>query len=122
MHSDRGSQYTSWVFGHRLRDGRPARLDGPGRLQRGQLDDRVVLVDHATRAARHPHAGTTRASSASAIFEWIEAWYNPRRRHTALGKLSPVDYEHHCEALHTAADASGMITTPTVSGEPGQAP
>jgi putative transposase len=29
----------------------------------------------------------------AAIFEWIEAWYNPRRRHTALGMLSPVDCE-----------------------------
>jgi transposase InsO family protein len=36
---------------------------------------------------------------ASAIFEWIEAWYNPRRRHTSLGMLSP----HEFESLHTAA-------------------
>ena len=41
----------------------------------------------------------------TAIFEWIEAWYNPRRRHTSLGMLSPADYEHHWqgERLHTAA-------------------
>jgi transposase InsO family protein len=25
----------------------------------------------------------------------IEAWYNPRRRHTSIGDLSPVAYEHH---------------------------
>ena len=36
---------------------------------------------------------------ASAIFEWIEAWYNPRRRHTSLGDLSPTDFEN----LHTNA-------------------
>lgn len=36
----------------------------------------------------------------SAIFEWIEAWYNPRRRHTSLGMLAP----HEFEALHTAAE------------------
>ena len=35
----------------------------------------------------------TRAELAAAIFEWIEGWYNPRRRHTALADLSPVDYE-----------------------------
>ena len=35
----------------------------------------------------------TRKELASAIFEWIEAWYNPRRRHTSIGNLSPVDYE-----------------------------
>ena len=35
----------------------------------------------------------TRKELATAIFEWIEAWYNPRRRHTSNGNLSPVDYE-----------------------------
>ena len=35
----------------------------------------------------------TRAELAPAIFEWIEAWYNPRRRHTSIGSVSPVDYE-----------------------------
>ncbi len=40
----------------------------------------------------------TRRELASAIFEWIEAWYNPRRRHTAIGYRSPVDYER----LYTA--------------------
>lgn len=37
----------------------------------------------------------TRQDLANAIFEWIEAWYNPRRRHSALGNLSPIDYEQH---------------------------
>ncbi|MFC8503818.1 integrase core domain-containing protein [Pedococcus sp. NPDC057267] len=40
---------------------------------------------------------STRVQLASAIFEWIEGWYNPRRRHTSLGNLSP----HEFEALHT---------------------
>jgi transposase InsO family protein len=30
---------------------------------------------------------------ASAIFEWIEGWCSPRRRHSTLGMLSPHDYE-----------------------------
>ena len=38
-----------------------------------------------------------------AIFEWIEGWYNPRRRHTSLGNLTPAVFE----ALHkTAATAA----------------
>ncbi|WP_243768962.1 IS3 family transposase, partial [Leifsonia sp. TF02-11] len=37
---------------------------------------------------------------ASAMFEWIEGFYNPRRRHSALDYLSPADYE----ALHTTAE------------------
>jgi len=42
---------------------------------------------------------STRSELAVAIFEWIEAWYNPRRRHTSLGDLPPAEYEN----LHTAA-------------------
>ncbi len=45
----------------------------------------------------------TRSEPASAIFEWIEAWYNPRRRHTSIGYLSPVDYERLYAAAVDAA-------------------
>jgi putative transposase len=41
----------------------------------------------------------TRASLAAAIFEWIEAFYNPTRRHSAIGYLSPVAFE----TLHSKA-------------------
>jgi putative transposase len=30
---------------------------------------------------------------ALAIFDWIDAWYNPRRRHSYIGMLSRIDYE-----------------------------
>lgn len=42
---------------------------------------------------------TSRKELASAIFEWIEAWYNPRRRHTSIDDRSPLEYER----LYTAA-------------------
>lgn len=42
---------------------------------------------------------TTRAELANAMFEWIEGWYNPRRRHSALDYRSPIEFER----LHTAA-------------------
>jgi len=45
----------------------------------------------------------TRAELASAILEWNETFYNPVRRHTSIGDVSPIEFE----ALHTAADVAG---------------
>lgn len=47
------------------------------------------------------HRWETRQQLGSAIFEWIEAWYNPSRRHSYCGMLSPADYE----AAHRARDS-----------------
>ncbi|MFJ2521348.1 hypothetical protein ACIOWF_20460 [Cellulosimicrobium cellulans] len=43
---------------------------------------------------------STQADLASAIFEWIEGFYNPVRRHSGLGYRSPTELE----ALHLAAE------------------
>jgi putative transposase len=46
----------------------------------------------------------TRAELAGAIFEYVERFYNPTRRHSALGYLSPVAYEAaHAAPTHEAA-------------------
>jgi putative transposase len=42
----------------------------------------------------------TRDDLANAIFEWIECWYNPKRRHSSIGMLSPIEFETH----HTTPD------------------
>lgn len=39
------------------------------------------------------HHWTSRQRLASAIFDWIEAWYNSKRRHSYCKMLSPIDYE-----------------------------
>jgi len=44
----------------------------------------------------------TRAELASAIFEWIEAFYNPIRRHSGIGYLSPTAFE----TLHTTTQTA----------------
>ena len=45
----------------------------------------------------------TKVQLSQAIFEWIEAWYNPRRRHTSINDLAPVAYEQCAAARDTAA-------------------
>lgn len=92
VHSDRGSQYTSWAFGHRLRAA--GLLGSMGRVA-SALDNSMMESFFATmqRELLDRRSWTTRAELARAIFEWIEGWYNPRRRHTSIANLSPVRYE-----------------------------
>ena len=98
LHSDRGSQYTSWVFGHRLREA--GLLGSMGRVA-SSVDNTMIESFWSTmqRELLDTRNWHHQAELAAAIFEWIEAWYNPRRRHTSLAMLSPTEFE----ALHTLA-------------------
>lgn len=91
-HSDHGTQYTSWAFGRRLR--RAGLLGSMGSI--GDCFDNAVAESFFGTLQLElldEHRWETRDQLANAIFEWIEAWYNPRRRHSYCGQLSPIDYE-----------------------------
>ena len=45
----------------------------------------------------------THAEAKLAVFEWIEGWYNTRRRHSSLGYLSPVQFERDLRAGRISA-------------------
>lgn len=98
---DRGSAYTSWVFGHRLRQ---AGLLGSMGQVASSVDNALIESFWSTmqRELLDRRHWDTRTELASAIFEWIEGWYNPVRRHSALGMLSPHDYE----SLHISAETA----------------
>jgi putative transposase len=91
-HSDHGSQYTSWAFGRRLRD---AGLLGSMGSIGDCFDNSVAESFFGTLQLEllDEHTWPDRDQLAAAIFEWIEAWYNPRRRHSYNQMLSPIDYE-----------------------------
>jgi len=94
-HTDRGCQYTSLAFGRRLRDAglvpsmsRPANCWDNAAAESFFATLKRELVDRPDRAP-----WPTRAAARTAIFEYIEAWYNRERRHSALAYLSPAAYE-----------------------------
>jgi putative transposase len=91
-HSDHGSQYTSWAFGRRLRSA--GLLGSMGSI--GDAFDNAAAESFFSSVQRElldQHHWDTREHLALAIFEWIEAWYNPRRRHSHCNLLSPADFE-----------------------------
>jgi len=91
-HSDQGSQYTSLAFGNRCRQMgvRPSMGTVGDAFDNAMAESffaslECELIDRKTFK--------TRTEARLAVFTWIEGWYNPRRRHSALGYLSPLNFE-----------------------------
>ena len=65
---------------------------------RGDCFDNAVLEScHATTLKKdliHRRSWPTKAEARTAVFDYVEAFYNRRRRHSTLGMLSPVDFEN----------------------------
>jgi transposase InsO family protein len=91
FHSDQGSEYTSARFRSSCdRLGIAQSMGRPG----SALDNAVIESWHSTLEfeLRSLHTFATRAAARAAVAAWIED-YNHVRRHSALGMISPVDYE-----------------------------
>src|SRR5574342_53846 len=55
------------------------------------------------------HRFKTQAEARLAVFDFIEGFYNPRRRHSAIGYLSPVEYERYIEAGPDAQQHASVL-------------
>jgi putative transposase len=91
-HSDRGAQYTSLSFGKRLED--EELVPSMGRV--GAAYDNALaesFVATLKTELLYRSSWPTRQVARTAIFEYIEGFYNTRRRHSALGYLSPAEFE-----------------------------
>jgi putative transposase len=91
-HSDRGSQYTSVEFGGRLKE--EGLLPSMGSVA-DAYDNSMAesFVSSLKRELVHRRTWPNRQMARTAIFEYLEGFYNTRRRHSALGYLSPSKYE-----------------------------
>jgi transposase InsO family protein len=92
LHSDRGVQYASGDYQAQLRE--HAIVCSMSR--KGDCWDNAVAESFfSTLKAERVHRTdyVSRSQARASVFEYIETFYNPRRRHSALGYLSPVEHE-----------------------------
>jgi len=103
-HSDQGSQYTSIEFGHRCRDAgvRPS-MGSVGDAYDNAMCESFFATLECELLARSRFR--TPAEARNAVFGFIEGFYNPRRRHSSIGYLSPVEYERQNQKASVVAGA-----------------
>jgi putative transposase len=91
-HSDQGCQYTSVAFGLRCREAgvRPS-MGSVGDAYDNALCESFFATLECELLDRHRFPSPEAARLQ--VFDYIEGWYNPRRRHSALDYLSPMAYE-----------------------------
>jgi putative transposase len=91
-HSDQGSQYTALAFGGRCREAgvRPS-MGSVGDAYDNAMCESFFATLECELLARRRFA--SQAEARMATFSFIEGWYNPGRRHSGIGYLSPIAYE-----------------------------
>jgi putative transposase len=107
-HSDQGSQYTSIEFGHRCRQAgvRPS-MGSVGDAYDNAMCESFFATLECELLDRHRFK--SQAEARMAIFAFIEGFYNRRRRHSAIGYLSPIDYERRLAADPDPPQLAGVL-------------
>jgi putative transposase len=91
-HSDRGSQYTSEPFQRLMAEhGVTCSMSRAGNVWDNAAMESFFSSLKTERTARKTYR--TRDQAKADVFDYIERFYNPRRRHSTLGYLSPVEFE-----------------------------
>ena len=91
-HSDQGTQYTSIAFGMRCQEMgvRPSMGSVGDCFDNAMAESFFATLECELLDQRR---FKSHAEAEIAVFDFIEGWYNPRRRHSSLGYLSPMSYE-----------------------------
>ena len=95
--SDHGCQYTSIAFGKRCKEANvwPS-MGSVGDCYDNAMCESFNAILECELLVKHRFKNEHEA--ALAVFELIDGWYNPHRRHTALGMISPAEYERRSQA------------------------
>ena len=95
-HSDRGSQYTSDAFQRLLGDlGVTCSMSRSGNVWDNSAMESFFSSLKTERTARKVYR--SRSDAKADVFDYIERFYNPTRRHSTLGYLSPIQYEQQMQ-------------------------
>lgn len=100
IHSDQGAQFTSWAFTRRAKES--GLVPSMGSI--GDCYDNAMIESFWSRMQVElldRQRWNTRIELANAIFEYLEIFHNRQRRHSALGMLTPVEFES--QQLHVVA-------------------
>ena len=91
-HNDHGSQYTSFAFGQRCQKmGVKLSMGTVGDAYDNAMAESFFASLECELIAQH--SWKTKIDARLAVFRWIEGWYNPHRRHSAIGYQSPIHFE-----------------------------
>jgi len=92
-HSDQGCQYTSIAFGNRCKEaGVSPSMGSTGDCYDNAMAESFFATLECELLQRRRFK--TQAEAKLAVFQFIEGWYNPHRRHSSLDYFSPVRYEN----------------------------
>lgn len=122
-HSDQGSQYTSVAFGERCRKmGVRPSMGSIGDAYDNAMAGSFFATLECELIDRR--VWQTKTEARLALFTYIEGWYNPRRRHSALGQIAPAEFErrqlaHQQHGLPTVGDCVAGATPPVDNPTPG---
>jgi len=100
-HSDHGCQYTSYAFGKRCQEAgiMPSMGTVGDAYDNAMAESFFATLEREVLSRRR---FKSQAEAKMAIFDWLEGWYNPHRRHSALGYRSPVNYERRALEIEAA--------------------
>jgi putative transposase len=109
-HSDRGSQYTSLAFGRTLRESElVASMGSRGDAYDNAACESCISTLKVEWIKRHRYR--SRDEARLSIFRYVETFYNPRRRHSSLGGISPDEYEKRFQYSQRTKSIDTIETT-----------